>query len=433
MFQLEIIYQKLVESKFKICTDTRKIEKDCVFFALKGENFDGNEFVKTAIENGAKYAITDNKNYENNNIIYVKNVLETLQKLANYHRHKLNCKVIAIGGSNGKTTTKELMYSVFSKQFKTTCTKGNLNNHIGVPLTLLSIDFDTQIAIIELGANKAGDIEELCNISEPDWGLITNIGKEHLEGFKSIEGVAKAEGELYNFLMLKNGVAFVNLDDECLCNMAKKLKNVYWYSAKDKNANLFYNLIQDLPEIVFEFNGFQIKSNLTGFYNFENIMAAIAVAHIAGVTTENIKCGIEYYKPQNKRSQIIKSGSTLVFLDAYNANPSSMEKALENFARINYPNKIAILGDMFEMGNFADDEHKNIYKLAKSLGFNKLVVAGLHFCKQAKTEGDECYKNAEEINLLLKNENLDNTAIFIKGSRGMAMENTLNGIINYNS
>lgn len=431
MLQTEVLYQKLTECNFKICTDTRKLEKDCIFFALKGDNFDGNKFVQKAVEGGAKWAFTDEPEFENSNIILVPDVLKTLQNLANYHRRKLKCKVIGIGGSNGKTTTKELMYSIFSQQFKTTCTKGNLNNQIGVPLTLLSISDDTEIAIVELGANKAGDIEELCNIAEPDWGLITNIGKEHLEGFESLEGVAKAESELYYFLLKNNGVAFVNSDDEWLHRMAARLKNVVWYSATDEQADVFCKLVHDFPEIVFQYNNLQITSNLTGFYNFENIMAALAVAHIAGVSASNIKLGIELYMPHNKRSQIIKSANTYIFLDAYNANPSSMEKALENFARINYPNKIAILGDMFEMGSYAEQEHENIYTLAKSYNFSKLLVAGEHFCKQAILNGDNCYKNAEEINAILLNINLADTAIFVKGSRGMAMEKVLDGIVDY--
>ena len=433
MWLIDSLYQKLEDCKFKISTDTRKIEIGSIFFALKGENFDANQFAQKAIENGSQWAVIDNENYQNSKTILVENVLETLQDLANFHRRKLKCKIIGIGGSNGKTTTKELMYSIISKQFETACTKGNLNNHIGVPLTLLGIKHSTEYAIVELGANKIGDIEELCKIAEPDWGLITNIGKEHLEGFGSLEGVAKAESELYYFLLKNNGVAFVNSDDEWLSRMASRLKNVITYSKNDNNADIFLSLINDFPQIEFEYQNFKIKSNLSGSYNFENIMAAVAVAHIAGVTVENIKAGIECYVPQNKRSQTIVSGSTYVFLDAYNANPSSMEKALENFSRVNYPQKIVILGDMFEMGDYATVEHENIYKLAKSFGFNKLLVAGEHFCNQAMIYGDVCYKSAEEINEVIKTMNLSNTAIFVKGSRGMAMEKSLEGIVDYNS
>lgn len=432
MLEIELLYQKLQNCNFKISTDSRNIEIGSMFFALKGENFDGNKFAESAVNNGTIWAVIDDRRYENEKTILVDDVLQTLQNIANYHRRKLNCKIIGIGGSNGKTTTKELMYNIFIRQFKTVCTKGNLNNHIGVPLSLLTIKPETEYAIIELGANKIGDIEELCNIAEPDWGMITNIGKEHLEGFGDLEGVAKAESELYYFLLKQNGVAFVNDDDELLSRMASRLKNIVKYSGKDKNADIYCKLINDFPNIIFEFKTEQICSILSGLYNFENIMAALSVAHIAGVEIENIKEGIESYIPQNKRSQTIINGSTYIFLDAYNANPSSMEKALENFARNQYPKKIAILGDMFEMGNYAEQEHKIIYNLAKSYNFDKLLVAGEHFGLQAKSAGDIYYKNAAEINEFLKKIDLQNTAIFVKGSRGMAMENVLNGIFDYN-
>ncbi|MCC6722750.1 MAG: UDP-N-acetylmuramoyl-tripeptide--D-alanyl-D-alanine ligase [Bacteroidia bacterium] len=433
MLEIELLYQKLQFCNFKICTDTRKIEPESVFFALKGENFDGNQFAEKAIANGSKWAVIDNEKYYNQNTILVNDVLQTLQTLANIHRNKMKCKIIGIGGSNGKTTTKELLYSVMSKQYNTICTQGNYNNHIGVPLTLFNIKNDTEYAIVELGANKCGDIEELCSIAQPDWGLITNIGKEHLEGFGSLEGVAKAESELYYFLLKNNGIAFVNVDDEWLSRMSSRLSNKIDYSKNNENSDIYCKLLSDYPEIIFEFKNTAIKSKLTGLYNFENIMAAVAIAHIAGVSIENIKHGIENYLPKNKRSQTIISGSTYIFLDAYNANPSSMEKSLENFARFDYPNKIVILGDMFEMGEYAYQEHKNIYKLAKSMGFDKLFVAGEHFCCQARENNDICFENASEINNVLKSLNLANTAIFVKGSRGMAMEKSLDGLFEYNS
>jgi UDP-N-acetylmuramoyl-tripeptide--D-alanyl-D-alanine ligase len=298
-----------------------------------------------------------------------------------------------------------------------------------VPLTILGIKPGTQMAVIELGANKIGDIEELCQIAEPNYGMITNIGKEHLEGFGSLEGVAKAESELYYHLLKSDGLAFVNQDDEWLSRMASRLKNISWYSYKNQSAQTFAQLNHDFPNIEFSFQGKTINSQLSGTYNFENILAAVAIGSHFGLSPEQIKAGIEHYIPSNKRSQILTSNTTMVFLDAYNANPSSMEKALENFARFNFPKKIAVLGDMFEMGEHAEQEHKLIYELGLNLAFDKLFVAGEHFKKEALSHGNDGFDSAAQINEILKHENLENTAIFIKGSRGMAMEKVLSGII----
>jgi len=431
MPKTEEIYKQYLKSSYQVSTDTRKIEPGCVFFALKGENFDANAFASQAIEKGASCAIIDNPIFATVlGTILVEDTLKSLQDLANFHRRNLNIPFIGIGGSNGKTTTKELLHSVLSQKFKTLSTPGNYNNHIGVPLTILGIKPDTEMAVIELGANKIGDIKELCHIAEPNFGMITNIGKEHLEGFGSLEGVAKAESELYYHLLKSDGVAFVNKDDEWLSRMASRLSKVEWYSFKDNLAQSFAELHFDFPNIEFNYQGITIKSHLSGTYNFENILAAVSIGSYFGLSPEQIKAGIESYKPNNKRSQIITSNSTMIFLDAYNANPSSMEKALENFARFDFPRKIAVLGDMFEMGEHAETEHKLIYEYASSLAFDKLYVAGEHFKKEALSQGDFGFDNATQINKLLKLENLENTAIFIKGSRGMVMENVLLDIIN---
>jgi len=424
------LYKHYTESNYTISTDTRKIEAGSMFFALKGENFDANTFAKEALEKGANWVVIDNENYQQESgTILVDNVLKTLQNLANYHRHQLKIPFIGIGGSNGKTTTKELLHAVLSQKFKTISTPGNYNNHIGVPLTILGIKPETEMAVIELGANRIGDIEELCLIAEPDYGMITNIGKEHLEGFGSLEGVAKAESELYYHLLKNNGLAFVNKDDEWLTRMASRLTKVNGYSCKNENTETYCQLVQDFPTIEFTYQSISFRSQLSGSYNFENIMAAVAIGQFFGLEAAQIKTGIESYVPKNKRSQIITHGTTMIFLDAYNANPSSMEKALENFARFNFPKKIAVLGDMFEMGEHAEHEHKLIYKYASSLGFDHLYVAGEHFKKQAFAKGMDGFDTAEEINILLKKENLENTAIFIKGSRGMAMEKVMEGIL----
>lgn len=430
MVTIQQLYQYYTESNYTVSTDTRKIEPGSMFFALKGENFDANTFAAQALEKGAKWAVIDNPEFEQSSgTILVGDSLKTLQNLANYHRHQLKIPFIGIGGSNGKTTTKELVHSVLSQKFKTISTPGNFNNHIGVPLTILGIKPGTEMAVIELGANRIGDIEELCQIAEPDFGLITNIGKEHLEGFGSLEGVAKAESELYYHLLKSDGLAFVNKDDDWLTRMSSRLTKVHGYSFNDKTSETYCELIQDFPTIEFSFQTTSMSSQLSGSYNFENIMTAVAIGQYFKVPTDLIKKGIESYVPKNKRSQIITSGSTMIFLDAYNANPSSMEKALENFARFNFPKKIAIMGDMFEMGDYAEHEHELIYNYANSLNFNHLFVAGEHFKKQALANGNDGFETAKEINLLLKDLDLKDTAIFIKGSRGMAMENVLEGII----
>ncbi len=426
---IQQIYKFYCESNYTISSDTRKIEPGSMFFALKGENFDANTFAAQALEKGAKWAVIDNPEFETAGTILVEDVLKTLQNLANYHRHQLKIPFIGIGGSNGKTTTKELVHSVLSQKFKTYSTPGNYNNHIGVPLTILGIKPGTEMAVIELGANRIGDIEELCQIAEPDFGLITNIGKEHLEGFGSLEGVAKAESELYYHLLKSGGLVFVNNDDIWLTRMSRLIPKSFDYSSKNANMENYFQLIKDFPTIEFSFQSISITSQLSGSYNFENIMAAVAIGHYFGVPLESIKKGIETYVPKNKRSQIITQGSTMIFLDAYNANPSSMEKALENFARFNFSKKIAVLGDMFEMGKSAEIEHKLIYDYASSLNFNHLFVAGDHFKKQALANGKDGFETAKEINVLLKDLDLKDTAIFIKGSRGMAMEEVLKGII----
>lgn len=430
MIEIQELYQLYLQCDLKVSTDTRKIEPGSLFFALKGENFNANTFANEALTKGARYVVIDEKEYHlEQGTILVENALATLQKLANYHRNQLKIPFIGIGGSNGKTTTKELVHSVLSQKFKTISTPGNFNNHIGVPLTILGIPQDAEMAVIELGANRIGDIEELCVIAEPNFGMITNIGKEHLEGFGSLEGVAKAESELYYHLLKNGGLAFVNADDEWLMRMSSRLTGVHSYSGKHTLANTYCELVHDFPDIEFRFKSTAIKSNLSGSYNFENIMAAVAIGSYFGVTEQQIKQGIESYEPKNKRSQIIRSGSTLIFLDAYNANPSSMEKALENFARFDFPKKIAVMGDMFEMGEHAEKEHELIYKYANSLHFDHLFVAGEHFKEQALKQGGDGFNNAAEINEVLKTLDLNDTAIFIKGSRGMAMENVLNGII----
>jgi len=331
------LHQLFLEN-YLVDTDTRKIKKGSLFFALKGHNFNGNEFAYIALENGAKYAIIDEEEHQiPNKTILVKDVLTALQNLANFHRKHLNTTIISLTGSNGKTTTKELINVVLSKKYTTTATIGNLNNHIGVPLTLLSMTPETEIGIVEMGANHLSEIEFLCTISEPNFGYITNFGKAHLEGFGSVEGVIKAKSELYNFLRHSNGKVFLNTDDKTQVYQSKGIENIA-FSSKE------IEFIEANPFVKVKFKNTIIESQLIGKYNYNNIAAAIAIGNYFKISEKNIKNAIENYKPTNNRSQLIKKGTNNIILDAYNANPSSMQVAIENFNQIEDTSKIVFLG-----------------------------------------------------------------------------------------
>ena len=398
-------------------TDTRKIRKGSIYFALKGDNFNGNKFAIDALEKGANYAVIDEEAYNTlPNTILVTNVLETLQQLANFHRKQLNIPIISLTGSNGKTTTKELINSVLSKKFKTTATIGNLNNHIGVPLTLLSMTSETEIGIVEMGANHLKEIEFLCNIVEPNFGYITNFGKAHLEGFGSIEGIIEGKSELYHFLRNTNGIAFINEDDEIQVKQSKNIQTI-----------LFNNSIQFIeanPFVKVKFKSSTIESQLIGKYNFNNIAAAIAIGNYFKVSKELIKNAIENYIPTNNRSQIINKGTSKIILDAYNANPSSMEAALENFNQLKNSNKIIFLGDMFELGNDSAKEHQHIAELATSYKFQQVYLIGKAF-STTRVKNAFIYDSFEAFKTSNKYLNINDTTILIKGSRGMALERIL--------
>ena len=335
-----------------VVTDSRKIKKNCIFFSLKGENFNGNKFAKSAIEKGAIYAVVDEKKYAQNkeNYFLVEDSLKTLQDLANYHRKKLKTKIIGITGSNGKTTTKELIYSVIKTHFITYSTKGNLNNHIGVPLSLLEISNDTEFAIIEMGANHIGEIKLLSEIAEPNYGYITNFGKAHLEGFGSEEGVVKGKTELYNFLFKNSGFIFYNLDDEKQKNLLSDYNDKFSFGKK--SADLNYNIKSENPTIIIEVNNTIIESTLFGNYNIHNIISAISIGLFLEIPIEKIKNGISGYVSTNNRSQIVNLNSNKIILDAYNANPSSMLLAIKSFEESDFQNKVLILGDMYELGKY---------------------------------------------------------------------------------
>lgn len=405
-----------------ISTDTRTIQKDNLFFSLSGDNFNGNKFAKQALEKGAKFAIIDDKNYIQKNTILVKNTLDTLQQLANHHRKELSIPIIALTGSNGKTTTKELINCVLSQKYNTKATKGNLNNHIGVPLTLLSMDSSTEIGIVEMGANNFNEIELLANISSPDYGYITNFGKAHLEGFGSLEGVIKAKSELYQNLRKNNKIVFLNSDSTEQVKQSKDI-NSFTFS-ENNNSNTTIQFSKTSPEVEVVYKNQTIKSNLIGSYNFTNIAAAISIGEYFKVNTKDIIKAIETYTSDNNRSQIINKNSNKIILDAYNANPTSMKAALESLNQLKTQNKVLFIGDMFELGESSKEEHQNIVNYIETMEINQCYILGEQF---SKTTHSTKIKSHRDYNDFLNNYNksFTNHTILIKGSRGMALERIL--------
>ncbi|WP_035645471.1 UDP-N-acetylmuramoyl-tripeptide--D-alanyl-D-alanine ligase [Flavobacterium sp. ASV13] len=406
--------------------DTRKIEKDSMFFAIKGENFDANTFAEEALKLGALFVVIDNESYFiDERTILVKNSLEALQELAKFHRAYLKLPIVALTGSNGKTTTKELINAVLSKKYKTKATIGNLNNHIGVPLTLLSFTKETEIGIVEMGANHQKEIEFLCEIAQPDYGYITNFGKAHLEGFGGVEGVIKGKSEMYQYLAKNDKVAFVNLEDPIQIEKSAGI-NSFTFGLNKNEADLNIKKIEANPFVVINYESFSVESHLIGLYNANNINAAVSIGYYFKVTDAAIKEAIENYIPENNRSQLLKKDSNQIILDAYNANPSSMAVAIANFLQLDSQNKIMILGDMFELGIESPQEHKAIvdslsnqdksvcYLIGKSFYENKISSDNLHF-----------YETFDDFSAYLKTLKFNDNTILIKGSRGMALERTL--------
>ena len=391
------------------------IKRGAIFFSLQGDHFNGNKFAATAIQKGAKYAVIDDANYQiEGKTIVVDNVLETLQKLANYHRKQLKIPIIGITGSNGKTTTKELIHNVLATQFKTKATKGNLNNHIGVPLTLLSFTNKTEIGIVEMGANHQKEIEFLSSICEPDVGYITNFGKAHLEGFGGIEGVIKGKSELYTYLKNNNKIAFIDAKDAKQLELTKTIDSI--------SLNSAVTISSSHPLLSLNYNNEIINTQLIGAYNLNNLKAAIAIGEYYKVSKKNIITGISNYKPTNNRSQVIKKKSNTIVMDAYNANPSSTRLALENFNEINHDQKIVILGDMFELGAASEKEHQNIVDLCDTLNLNRCVFVGKHY---SKTSAVEKYLTVASLKESITTTPLEKSYILIKGSRGMSLEQLL--------
>lgn len=407
------------------CTDTRKIKKNDMFFALKGDNFNGNTYSEQALKSGAKYCIIDEEAFKTSTkTILVHNVLETLQELATYHRTYLKTPIIALTGSNGKTTTKELINATLSQKYKTTATVGNLNNHIGVPLTLLSMTKDTEIGIVEMGANHQKEIEFLCAIAQPDYGYITNFGKAHLEGFGGVKGVIKGKSEMYTYLSKNNKTIFVNSNDPIQVKKTKKA-TVFTFGNTVLGTDISISFVEAQPFVSCLYKGSIIQSQLIGEYNFNNIAAAITIGNYFKVEDEAIKMGIENYIPTNNRSQVITKGSNKIILDAYNANPSSMRAALLNFEKQSGI-KIAILGDMFELGKEAKTEHQTIADLALSLEIDQLIFVGENFYQtKIKSRKATKYNLFEDLVNISDVSKLQNSLILIKGSRGMALERTL--------
>lgn len=420
--ELYLIYQQYPS----VQTDTRKLKNGDLFFALKGPNFNGNQFALKALEAGAVYAIVDEDEYATDERIFlVDNVLQTLQQLAKYHREQFNIPFIAVTGSNGKTTTKELIHAVLSSHFITYTTQGNLNNHIGIPLTILQVKKDAQIAVIEMGANHQKEIQGYCVYTQPTHGIITNCGKAHLEGFGGIEGVRKGKGELYDFIREHHGTIFAFEDFDYLHDMSKGIENIVWYGTRkgavigDVKVSEPFLKVSFTKGVSFD----ALQTQLVGAYNLPNILCAVAAGKYFHVPDEKIKTAIESYSPSNSRSQLIKKGSNTIILDAYNANPTSMKAAIENFANIKAENKILMLGGMMELGDESIAEHQSIINLIEQYHWNDVVLVGGDFSKVKHPY--HFFTNSYKAKEWLQQQQLENTHLLVKGSRSMQMEKVL--------
>ncbi len=423
--EIQDLYTIFLQHSF-IQTDTRKLQKGELFFSLKGSNFDGNKFARQALTAGAAYVITDeDAGFIDDRLIYTQNVLITLQALAKHHRQQFTIPFIAITGSNGKTTTKELIHEVLSTTFKTDTTKGNLNNHIGIPLTILAVQKDAEIAVIEMGANHQKEIESYCQYTLPTHGIITNCGKAHLEGFGGIEGVKKGKGELYDYLRAHNGTAFVLTDYAYLMDMGKGIKNIKTYGTQNAEISGIVNNSSEFLEVkmIKGTNINTIKTHLVGAYNLPNVLVAVALGKYFNVDDGKIKTALENYLPSNSRSQLIEKDSNKIILDAYNANPSSMKAAIENFAKMEGENKILLLGGMMEMGDQSLTEHKALIDLISKYQWQQVVLVGGDFDKTIHPY--RYFNTSTEAREWLKLQQFKNALLLIKGSRSMRMEKVL--------
>lgn len=425
---LELLYSLYLKSR-SVSTDTRKIKSGDIFFALKGPNFDANTFAEKALLSGAAYAVIDDENYKKDErYLVVEDVLNTLQHLARHHRRQLNIPVLAITGSNGKTTTKELVRQVLSTSYNTYATQGNLNNHIGVPLTLLSLPEGVEIAIIEMGANKIGDIQELVHIAEPTHGLITNIGHAHTAGFGGLDGVIRGKSELYQYLIAHNGEVFINSQHDILRNMGKRFKHPHYYPSKGDYYHC--QLINASPFVSLETEeGIAVNTQLIGAYNFDNIATALCVAKYFKVPAEKANKAVSEYIPSNNRSQIVQKGSNTIIMDAYNANPNSMEAAINNLKVMPGPKKAVILGDMYELGDQSENAHQHLGKIVAQGDFDQVIFCGKHIKKALSNNPNALYfEDNNELITYLQSHQFSNSTILVKASRGIGLEKVIDYI-----
>jgi len=425
------IIHNAINKGAKICTDTRHIQKGDVFFALKGDNFDANDFAHTALEKGAQLAVVERANSESDKYVIVDDVLKSLQEIASFHRLQFLIPVIGITGSNGKTTTKELINAVLSQKYNTLCTQGNYNNHIGVPLTLLRLKDEHEIAIIEMGANHVGEIAFLSSLASPTQGLITNIGKAHIEGFGSFENIIIGKTELYRNLINSGGTIYINANNSFLVNHVDMEKCITY--GKDNELDYYGEIVELNPFLTLKYYTHHskpinkelqtIKTNLMGSYNFENVMSAIAIGYNMGVSPEGIKSGIENYVPGNSRSELKITSKNKIIMDAYNANPTSMMAALENIAALSTDSpKALILGDMLELGNTSESEHQKIADFIDEKNFEWVMLIGPHFVKTKHNKKHKAFENMIDAEQWLKNHNPKGYIILMKASRGIKLE-----------
>ncbi|HMT53018.1 MAG TPA: UDP-N-acetylmuramoyl-tripeptide--D-alanyl-D-alanine ligase [Saprospiraceae bacterium] len=418
---IELLYTVWLEAR-AISTDSRKIVVGSIFFALRGDRFDGNTFATQALELGASYVVVDDESVVvagDRRYIFVEDVLTSLQQLANKHRSTLSIPVLALTGSNGKTTTKELARNVLSKKFKTHATEGNLNNHIGVPLTILSTPDDAQFLIVEMGANHQGEIDLLCQIAAPNYGMITNIGKAHLEGFGGVEGIKKGKSEMYRYLAQHGGKIFINSGDNVLMSLLpEKVKTIQY------EVQTLLNLIDAEPTLKLDYRNVQVTTQLYGTYNLPNIAFAICVGEYFGVEQAEIIEAISEYTPDNNRSQILKIDTNIIIKDAYNANPSSMVLSIESFSKI-LGSKVVVLGDMLELGEYAPSEHQKIIDLVNDKDFIDVIFIGHQFCSAGMGKRGNYFENTDLARLYFHTKNYKNITILLKGSRGISVEKIL--------
>lgn len=427
MTTTEKIYE-LYKKAYTITTDSRNISKDCVFVALKGEHFDGNDFAVQVAEEGiAACVIADRKDLPGRDRLFVvDNSLKALQELANYNRRKLATPIIGITGTNGKTTTKELISAVLSKKYNIIFTQGNFNNQLGVPLTLLRIKPETELAVVEMGASHPGDIQELTDIGEPDYGIITNIGRAHLEGFGGYEGVIKTKNEMYQYIAAHNGLLFVNKDNNLLMSLASNINKVTYGTENDVDVQ--GKMLSANPYLSVEWNGHKIDTQLVGDYNFENVMAAICVGTYFKVSANDIAEALSSYCPTNNRSQVIETAKNRVVMDAYNANPTSMSHAIKNFRNICKDDNLLILGDMRELGEESEQEHKNILQLLKELRFKKVYLVGPEFSKCSENSEFVSIQNVEELAQYLHQHPVSGKDILVKGSNSVHLNKIIDSL-----